>query len=317
MGISMEDSADKTLKNSKDENILEFNKKIVSDNSHLHDFEYHKATENISFAFFLNIIFMVVVAIGAVFTNSMAILADLLHSLSDTFALGFSWFFQRFSEKEEDNDFTYGYRRFSLLGAIITSSIVIIGSFLILVESVSRLFTPIEPHAYGMVVVAIFAIFLKILSICKIRGGKTLNERAVSIHLIGDLMGWVALLIVGGILIFFNIPILDVLLSIAITIWMIYNLAKTLFYSFKILLLQAPENVNQEKLKKDILSVEGIDDIIKFYLWSLDSEKNILTVKISLKDDLKVSDTENIKENINNLCSLQGIEDINIEFGKK
>lgn len=108
-------------------------------------------------------------------------------------------------------------------------------------------------------------------------------------------MGWIALLGVGVILIFFNIPILDVLLSIAITIWMIYNLAKTLFYSFKILLLEAPGNVNQDILKRDILSIEGIDDIVKFYLWSLDNQKNVLTVKINLKDDLKVSDTERLK----------------------
>lgn len=307
----------KDLLNSEELKDLESNKVIVSDSSHIHDFEYHKAAENISFAFFLNVLFMVVVGVGAVYTNSMAILADLLHGLSDTIALGFSWFFQRFSEKEEDEKFTYGYRRFSLLGAVITSAIIIIGSFLILLESASRLFAPVEPNASGMVLVAIFAIILKTLSVLKLRGAQTLNERAVSIHLIGDLMGWVALLVVGGILIFYNIPILDVLLSIAITIWMIYNLAKTLFYSFKILLLEAPETVDQNKLKKDILSIEGIDDIVKFYLWSLDSQKNVLTVEINLKDDLKVSDTENIKENINNLCSVQGIEDINIEFNKE
>lgn len=303
--------------NSEELKDSESNKQIVFDDSHIHDFEYHKASENISFAFFLNILFMVIVGVGALYTNSMAILADLLHGLSDTIALGFSWFFQRFSEKEEDEKFTYGYRRFSLLGAVVTSAIIIIGSSLILIESVSRLFAPVEPHASGMVIVAILAIFLKTLSVIKLRDAQTLNERAVSIHLIGDLMGWIALLVVGVVLIFYNIPILDVLLSIAITIWMIYNLVKTLFYSFKILLLEAPENVDQNKLKKDILSIEGIDDIVKFYLWSLDNQKNILTVKINLKDDLKVSDTENIKENINNLCSVHGIEDINIEFDKK
>ncbi|RBQ22506.1 Zinc transporter ZitB [Candidatus Methanobinarius endosymbioticus] len=293
------------------------NIRSTTDNSHMHDFEYHKAAENISFAFFLNIIFMVVVGIGAVFTNSMAILADLLHGLSDTFALGFSWFFQKFSEKEEDDKFTYGYRRFSLLGAVVTSSIVIVGSVLILIESFSRLFAPVELHASGMVVVAIFAIILKVLSVWKMRGSKTLNEKVVSIHLIGDLMGWIALLIVGAILIFVNIPTLDVLLSIVITIWMIYNLVKTLFYSFKILLLQAPSNIDQNKLKRDIVSIEGIDDIVKFYLWSLDNQKNVLTVKIDLDADLKVSDTEKIKESVNELGSLNGIEDINIEFSKK
>jgi cobalt-zinc-cadmium efflux system protein len=287
------------------------------DNSHLHDFEYHKASENISFAFILNVIFMVVVGIGAVFTNSMAILADLLHGLSDTIALGFSWFFQKFSEKEEDEKFTYGYRRFSLLGAIVTASIVIGGSFLILLESFSRLFAPVEPSASGMVVVAIFAILLKLLSVLKLKGSKTINERVVSIHLIGDLLGWVALLGVGIILIFFTIPILDVLLSIAITLWMIYNLIKTLFYSFKILLLKAPSRIDQNKLKREIVSIEGIEDIVKFYLWSLDNQKDILTVKISLESDLKVSDTEKIKQSLKDLCSLNGIEDINIEFTKK
>lgn len=149
------------------------------------------------------------------------------------------------------------------------------------------------------------------------RGSKTLNEKAVSVHLIGDLMGRIALLVVGGILIFVNIPILDVLLSITVTIWMIYNLAKTLFYSFKILLLEAPATVDQEKLKREIVSIEGIDNIVKFYLWSLDNQKNILTVKIKLNSDLKVSDTEKTKKSLNDLGSLHGIEDVNIEFSKK
>lgn len=157
------------LKNSK------FSQKFPSDNTHLHDFEYHKAAENISFAFFLNVLFMIVVGVGTVYTNSMAILADLLHGLSNTIALGFSCFFQRFSEKEEDEKFTYGYRRFSLLGAVITSAIVILGSFLILAEYISRLFSPVEHYASGMVLVAIFAIFLKTLSVWKLRNTQTLK----------------------------------------------------------------------------------------------------------------------------------------------
>jgi len=260
---------------------------------------------------------MVVVAVGAIFTNSMAILADLFHGLSDTFALGFSWFFQRFSEKEEDEKFTYGYRRFSLLGAITTSTIIIFGSIYVLFESIERLFVPVTLHAEGMVLVAIFAIVLKAASVLKLRGSKTLNEQAISIHLIGDLLGWIALLLVGTTLMFYNFPDLDVFLSIAIMIWMVYNLAKTLFFSFKILLLGSPEKIDQSKLKSEILAVEGIDEILKFYLWSIDNQKNVLTVKIRLIDDLKISDTEKIKKSLNNLCLLNGIDDINIEFTKK
>lgn len=281
------------------------------------DLEYKKSTKNISFAFLINIIFMVIVAIGAIFTNSMAIIADLLHGFSDTFALGFSWFFQRLSEKEKDDKFTYGYRRFSLLGAILTSTIIIFGSIYVLLESVDRLFAPVTPQAEGMILVAILAIILKSASVLKLVGSKTLNEQTVSIHLIGDLLGWIALLLVGTALLFYNIPDLDVFLSIVITIWMVYNLAKTLFYSFKILLLRAPEKINQSKLKSEILDIEGIDDILKFYLWSIDNQQNILTLKIDLTDDLKVSDTEKIKKSLANLCLLHDIEDINIEFTKK
>ena len=312
----MDDTNDKNFETSKDEGNSEFNKNIVSDNSQVHDFEYHKATENISFAFFLNLIFLVIVGIGAFFTNSVAILADLIDGLSDTFTLGLSWVLQRFSEKGEDEKFTYGYRRFSLLGAVITSFIVIISSFLILFESVSRLFAPEDVHASGMVLVAIFAIFLKILSVLKIRGGKTLNERAVLIHLLGDLMGWIALLIVSIVLVFYYIPFLDPLLSIAITFWMIFGLSKTLFTTFKILLLEAPANIDQNKLKNDILSIEEIEKILEFHLWSLDNQDIILTLKINLKDDLKVSSTENIKKDVKHICSLHEIENINIEFDK-
>ena len=281
------------------------------------DLEYHKSSEKISFAFLLNVVFMVVVSIGAIYTNSMAILADLFHGLGDTFALGFSWFFQHFSEKKEDEKFNYGYRRFSLLGAIITSVIIIYGSVFILIESIARLFSPVTPHVEGMILVAIFAIILKVLSVLKLRGSKTLNEQAVSIHLIGDLLGWIALLVVGIILFFYNIYVLDVFLSITITVWMIYNLAKTLFFCFKILLLGAPEEIDQTKLKSEILAIDRVNDILKFYLWSIDDQQNVLTLKIDLIDDMTVSDTEKIKESINDLCSLQGIGEINIEFKKK
>lgn len=281
------------------------------------DLEYHKSTENISFAFFLNLVFMIVVAIGAIFTNSMAILADLLHGMGDTIALGFSWFLQRFSEKECDNKFTYGYKRFSLLGAITTSIIIIACSIFVLIESITRIFVYVEPHAGGMVLIAIFAIILKALSVLKLRKSKTLNEKAVSIHLIGDLLGWIALLVVGIILIFFKIPNLDPFLSIAITIWMIYNLIKNLIYSFNILLLKAPENIDTSKLKSDILAIDEIKNIENFNFWSIDNQNHVLTVKIDIVADLLISDTEKIKNSIDDVCRSYDIENITVEFNKK
>ena len=168
-----------------------------------HNHEHHeKATGNLLFVFILNIIFNVVVIFGGLITNSVAILADCLHDLSDTISVGLAWVLEHISQKNPNESYTYGYQRFSILGAVITSIFVIIVSVVVVYESVSRLLNPVAPEAGWMLLVAIVGIIFKGVSVFKLHKGETINEKVILFHLLGDVFGWVAILIISVILMF-------------------------------------------------------------------------------------------------------------------
>lgn len=276
-----------------------------------HNHYHKKASGNLLYVFILNILLNVVVIIGGLLTNSVAILADCLHDLSDTISVGLAWVLEKISQKGSDNKYTYGYKRFSLLGAVITSVFVVVISIIVIYESLSRLFTPISPNAEGMVLVAILGLIFKGISASILHGGETFNEKAILYHVLGDIFKWIGLLLVSVILIFINLPILDPLVSIVISLWLIYNLGKTLIHSLTPLLQRVPSNINVDKLKNEILSVNGVKSIEDFHLWSLDGIESVLTLKLDIKNG---SDEELIKNKIKEMCIEKEIIDITIEF---
>lgn len=273
--------------------------------------DYHKkASGNLFFAFVLNIIFNVIVIIGSLVTNSVAIFADSLHDITDTVSIGISWILERISTKDKNDSYTYGYKRFSILGASITSVFVIIISIIVILESVNRLFN-LEPiNAGGMLIVAVLGIVFKGLSAYKLHGGITFNERAILLHLLGDIFEWVAILIISLILMFAYLPILDPLVSIGISLWLIYTLSKTLINSLNVLLQKAPRNIDVKKFKGLILSVESVESIEDFHLWSLDGVESILSLKITVND----TNHNAIKNEINGLSKEYNITDCTIEI---
>lgn len=276
-----------------------------------HNHYHKKASGNLLYVFILNILLNVVVIIGGLLTNSVAILADCLHDLSDTISVGLAWVLEKISQKGSDNKYTYGYKRFSLLGAVITSVFVVVISIIVIYESLSRLFTPISPNAEGMVLVAILGLIFKGISASILHGGETFNEKAILYHVLGDIFKWIGLLLVSVILIFINLPILDPLVSIVISLWLIYNLGKTLIHSLTPLLQRVPSNINVDKLKNEILSVNGVKSIEDFHLWSLDGIESVLTLKLDINNG---SDEELIKNKIKEMCIEKEIIDITIEF---
>lgn len=275
-----------------------------------HNHYHKKASGNLLYVFILNILLNVVVIIGGLITNSVAILADCLHDLSDTISVGLAWVLERISQKGSDNKYTYGYKRFSLLGAVITSVFVVVISIVVIYESLSRLFAPVSPNAEGMVLVAILGLIFKGISASILHGGETFNEKAILYHVLGDIFKWIGLLLVSVILIFINLPILDPLVSIVISLWLIYNLGKTLIHSLTPLLQRVPSNINVDKLKNEILSVNGVKSIEDFHLWSLDGIESVLTLKLDIKNG---SDEELIKNKIKEICIEKEIIDITIE----
>ena len=213
--------------------------------------------------------------------------------------------------KKPNESYTYGYQRFSILGAVITSIFVIIVSVVVVYESVSRLLNPVAPEAGWMLLVAIVGIIFKGVSVFKLHKGETINEKVILFHLLGDVFGWVAILIISVILMFWNVSFLDPLLSLIISLWLLYNMGKALHESVCVLLQKSPKNIDVSEVKSQIESLNHVDNISDMHLWSLDGIDSILTLKISIDD---VNNGDEVKNEIQTIASKYHIIDTTVEF---
>ena len=274
---------------------------------------HKKASDNLAFVFMINLTFNIIVILAGLATNSMAILADCIHDMSDTISMAVAWILEKISQKETTSNYSYGYQRFSILGAVITSSFVIIMAFIILYEAIPRLFAPQSVDAGGMLVVAIIGLVFKSISVYRLHGAETFNEKAIFYHLLGDIFEWVAILILSAVLIFWrDASFLDPFVSIGIAIWLIFNLGKTLVKSFQVLLQKTPDNFDVEEFKNNILSITGVKDIDDFHIWSLDGIDSVMTLKVNVDFE---NDVDEIKKEIYTISNKYHVVDITIEFG--
>ena len=273
---------------------------------------HKKAGENLAFVFFMNLAFNIIVIAGGLATNSMAILADCIHDLSDTISIALAWFLERISQKDSSDNYSYGYQRFSILGAVIISVFVIIMAFVILSEAIPRLFAPEGVDAGGMLVVAIVGLIFKSISVWRLHDGETFNEKAILFHQLGDVFEWVAILILSIVLMFWDgAPYLDPFVSIGIALWLIFNLGRNLYKAVQVLLQKTPDNFDVDEFRSSILAIEGINEIDDFHIWSLDGIDSVMTLKVSI-DDLK--NQSKIKEEIYSISNRYHVVDITIEF---
>ena len=187
---------------------------------HQHNHHHH---DGLRTAFFINFAFTLIEIAGGLATNSLAILADAAHDLGDSVSLGMAWLLDHYSHQQEDGRFSYGYRRFSLLGALINALILFGGSLWILLQAIPRLIRPEDFNSRGMLLLAVLGILVNGLAVLRLRGDGSLNARVAALHLLEDVMGWAAVLIVGIILEFVDLPILDPILSVAITLVVLYR----------------------------------------------------------------------------------------------
>ena len=274
---------------------------------------HHKeAGENLAFVFFMNLAFNIIVIAGGLATNSMAILSDCIHDLADTISIALAWFLERIAQKESSDKYSYGYQRFSILGAVIISVFVIIMALVILNEAIPRLFAPEEVDASGMLIIALIGIVFKSLSVYRLHRGETFNEKAILFHQLGDVFEWIAILVLSLVLMFWDgAPYLDPFVSIGIALWLLFNLGRNLIKSTQVLLQKTPDNFDVEEFKSSINAIDGVRGIDDFHVWSLDGIDSVLTVKVSI-DNWQMQDE--IKKEIYTIASKYHIVDITIEF---
>lgn len=278
---------------------------------HLHD---HSDVKNIKVAFFLNFGFTLLEIAGGFFTNSIAILSDAVHDLGDSLSLGLAWYFQKVARKGSDTSYSYGYKRFSLLGAVINSIVLIAGSIFILTAAVPRIFNPQHTQVEGMFLLAIVGILVNGAAVFRLKKGDSLNEKVVSLHLLEDVLGWAAILVGSIVMYFFDVPVLDPIMSIAIACFVLFNVYKNIRQSLRIILQGIPVEVDVTDISTQLLLFDEIESIHDIHIWSVDGNYNVMTVHVVLKQVLELDRLAMLKVKIRELLEAEGIQHVTIEF---
>lgn len=272
------------------------------------------SSQRIGVVFFLNFFFTIIEFIGGMLTNSTAIMADAVHDLGDTLSIGLAWILNRLGKKHPNDEFTYGYYRLSLVGALINGAVLITGSVWILSEAIPKMLDPQMPHAQGMFWLAILGVTVNGYAAWKISKGETLNERVLNWHLLEDVLGWVSVLIVSILLLMFNWPILDPILSIVFTLFILVNVAKTTHQTIKLFMQSVPDDKMLNDIRNRLTSLEHVNAIHHLHLWSLDGEKHVLTAHLEIDQMISANAQKQIKQEISKRLADFSLAHTTIEF---
>jgi len=269
--------------------------------------------KNIKTAALLNIAFTILEFIGGIFTNSLAIISDALHDLGDSIILIISLVAERHAKKPADEKRTFGYQRISLLSSIFAALVLIGGSFFILSKAIPRLFAPQNVNADGMLIIAIAGIAFNLFGFLRLKKGFSQSEKILSWHFLEDVLGWVTILIGSAIIKFWGYHIIDPVMTIGFSLFVMFGVARNLKETFNIFLQGVPEHIDIEKLKKSILSVKGVNGVHDVHVWSLEGETDILTAHV-IVDDKHLKSPDRMRAAIKKTLGKHHIEHSTIEL---
>jgi cobalt-zinc-cadmium efflux system protein len=268
------------------------------DHHHDHDHHGHHRHDtigNISLAFFLNLIFAVIEIVGGVMTNSLAILSNAIHDLGDSVTLGASWYFERKSNAGGDKKYSYGYRRFSLLGALVSSIVLVAGTTFILARAIPRLIHPQVASVQGMMLFAVLGVAVNGFAALRLRSDRSFNARVVGLHLLEDVLGWLAVLIIAAVMHFADVPVLDPVLSVAIAAFVLVNVVRNLMRIFKVFLQAIPDDFDLAEFEKAVMGMPGVTEVHNIHVWSLDGDYRILTMHVMVERERTKEEVLDVK----------------------
>ena len=261
-------------------------------------------------AFFLNLSYAIVEFIAGGIFGSSAVLADSVHDLGDAIAIGISALLETISNREEDRQYTLGYKRFSLLGAMLTAVILMIGSVLVILENVTKIVHPQPVNEEGILWLGIIAVTINVLASLVVRKGKTKNESILSLHFLEDTLGWLAVILMAIILRYTDWYILDPLLSLVISIFILSKAIPRFWSTLKIFLDAVPEGVETSDLEKDLEALPNVKSVNQLSIWSMDGLENNAVVHICIWDWEQMMET---KEVVRQFLEERGVQNITIE----
>lgn len=280
--------------------------------SHTHGHAQAHGT-NLKVAFALNLSFTVIEVIGGFWTNSIAVLSDAVHDLGDSMSLGAAWYFDRLSRRGRTPRDTYGYRRYSLLGGLITAAVLLVGLSFVLWNAASRLFSPQPVNAPGMMVLALIGVAFNGAAALRVRRGTSLTERVVSWHLIEDTMGWVAVLLGAAAMSIWDLPIIDPLLSIGIAAFVLWNVFRTLRQFLAVFLQRTPPGFDVDRFENGLRSIPGVLQARHTHSWSIDGESHVLTTHLVMRSDSNREAIVEAKTRARGLLDANSFEHVTID----
>ncbi len=263
--------------------------------NHLHS---TSSSKNLAWAFALNLSFSLLELVGGIYSNSIAIISDAFHDFGDALSLALVWYLQKISTKPKDNYFDYGYKRFSILGALIISVILSVGSIFMIIESIKRFITPEETKANIMFVLAIIGVVVNGAAMIRLNHGKSLTEKAVFLHFMEDILGWIAVLIGSVVMMYFQFPWFDPLLSLAIALWILWNAYGNIKQVMTVMLQAVPESVDRNHLIEHWEKIKGIQSVHDIKIWSLDGNHHVASLHVLINKNVKLNEFSKIKEKI-------------------
>lgn len=269
-----------------------------------------KTSRNILIAFILNLGFSIYEFIGGTFTNSTAIMSDAIHDFGDALSIGISFILEKKSTKSPDQKYTYGYRRYSLLGGLITTFILLLGSSFAICNAIIHIIHPESINYDGMIVLAIIGVVVNSVAAYITNHGASLNQKSVNLHMLEDVLGWIVVLVGAIIMKFVNITYIDPVLSILVALYILKEAWGNLHHILEVFLEKAPENMAISQIKNHILQIQGIKSIHHLHIWSLDGIQNCATLHVVTNDTVN----RHLKEEIRKQLQEYHISHVTIEL---
>lgn len=268
-----------------------------------------KTEKNILIAFILNLSFAIFEFFGGIFTGSVAIVSDAIHDVGDATSIGISYFLEKKSKRKPDDKYTYGYLRYSVIGSVITTLILLVGSVIVIINAFNKIMNPTEINYKGMIIFAVFGLVINFVAAFVTHGGGSLNQKAVNLHMLEDVLGWAVVLVGAVIMNFTDIKIIDPLMSIGVSVFIFINAFKNLKEVLDLFLEKTPHGINIEEIKNHILEIDGLEDVHHIHIWSMDGNSNFATMHIVTNED-----SHKIKEKVREELSEHGISHATLEL---
>ena len=271
-----------------------------------------KTDKNILIAFILNLAFSIFEFIGGTLTNSVAIISDSVHDIGDALSIGISYILEKKSKKKPDENYTYGYIRYSVLGSTITTVILLTGSILVIYNAILRIINPVTINYDGMIIFAILGTVINFIAAYFTKEGDSLNQKSVNLHMLEDVLGWIIVLIGAIVMRFTDNAYIDPILSIGVALFIFVHALKNFKSILDVFLEKTPKDIEIAELKEHLGKIDGVENVHHIHVWSMDGFNNFATMHIIIDGDAK-----NIKNRVRDELKEHGINHVTIEIEAK